>query len=479
LIYKRQTVENYYRNAQKNVRDYQLTKSNVEHWEKDGVLYENKLEKEKRMEEEARVRNKLEKRKHILREVLAEDERRHQHELKINTITNGMRMKAIEKEALRLEEINQKEKREYIKKAEQKRLLAQSDELRQEKSRLLMKFCDLERRQMTQDKQMQRENDEREKQSLARSWLENAGEKNRIAEEKEKVRLQQEKKLYNYIENQIQTRQQTQNERNQELEAEKMQIRKQLEQMALDYDEKCAEMAKLKQQKRLESLQDLRESERIKREKEEQLAQDDLEWVASVVAKEKQKACDTHAAKEVFRQDQLSYISYNRKLREAENEKNKMIEKYMNEEQEKEWLKREHKWNQERDAKLRLMKEVEIDRQKQLKEKHIRYGLEKSRKDEYHNYLMKNLNAMNKKEQEKQEGERRDQDQRRQEIQMTLKQREQRKLQQKENEIEEFKNNRGRYEEIVDQEIERMRKEAAENPEEFFNNRKTQSKWFS
>eukprot|EP00493_Phyllostaurus_siculus_P021534 UN21861 len=135
LIYKRRSVENYYAQNERNVRDYNNVKANVDHWSREDKRYARHLvtQADKLKLQEQQEAEQLEQKK--LREINENEERLNAQKVVEPKQTVTERLKLLEQEALKLEEENQAKRREFVKKAQQKRMLESSDALRQERSR--------------------------------------------------------------------------------------------------------------------------------------------------------------------------------------------------------------------------------------------------------------------------------------------------------------------------------------------------------
>jgi len=477
LIYKRRTVENYYAQNESNVRDYINVKSNVDHWSREEKRYASHLvtHAEKLKLEELQRAEEIEKQR--LKEIKAEKQRLENEKQEDPVQTVAERLELLEQEALRLEEENQSKRREFVKKANQKRMLESSDELRQERSRLLLQYCDAERRKMTEQKHLERVQEEREKKQFAETWLKEAQEKEeREAREQEEQRKNNEQ-FYKDID--------AQNLKNlrekQEREAQhKREIQELYVKLKAEYDaeeRKRAEEARLKAKRREETLRELRDAEKRRDRRRLRELQADKEWVQKVIESEKQKDSNTHGLQQKFREDQERYMEYNRQLKNMAEENDRLISEHAMHEQEKMWLKREATWNKEQQARERLARRVQLERIEQRKEKLHRQELSRRRDENHYKNMMENMKRQEAEEQKKYATKMQQKSELREDTIAAMKEREERVLNEKLTEKQSIAEETNDWERLVEKQKQLMRQMAAENPEEFFRHSKITSTW--
>jgi len=403
LIYKRRSVENYYAQNERNVRDYNNVKANVDHWSREDKRYARHLvtQADKLKLQEQQEAEQLEQKK--LREIKESEERLNAQKVVEPKQTVTERLKLLEQEALKLEEENQAKRREFVKKAQQKRMLESSDELRQERSRLLLQYCDSERRKMTEQKRLEKIQEEREKEQFAEVWLKEAQEK----EEREAREQEKRKKLRQQFFQDIDAQNMKRLREKQEREAQhKREIQELYIKLKAEYEEeekKRAEMARAKAKRRQETIADLREAERRRDQRRLDALKADKEWVDQVIKNEQEKESNTAEIQRKFREDQERYMEYNRQLKQMAEENDRLISEHAMHEQEKMWLKREATWNKEQQARERLARQVQLERIEQRKEKLHRQAMERKRDVSDYNTMMLRLAKQDEEEQKKEQ----------------------------------------------------------------------------
>lgn len=479
LIYKRRTVENYYAQNEKNVRDYNNVKANVNHWSREEKRYARHLvtEAEKKKLEEQQKAQELEQKR--IREEKAAEEKLKNQKVAEPKQTVAQRLALLEKEALKLEEENQAKRREFVKKAEQKRLIQSSDELRAERSRLLVQYCDAERRKMTEQKRLEKIQEERQKQQFAAVWLKEAKEKEEREAREQEERRKRNQQFYQDIDAQNIKKL---NEKREREEQHKREIQELYVKLKAEYEEeekKRAEQARLKKKRREETLEELREAERRRDQRRLRELQADKEWVEKVVQKEQNKESNTAELKRKFREDQERYMEYNRQLKEMAEENDKLINEHAMREQEKMWLKREAAWNKEQEARERLARQVQLERIEQRQEKLRRDAVERQRDEVHYKKMMNRVTQQEQAEQKKHDELMKRRTQLREETYAAMMEREERILKEKLAEKQSIEQETGDWERLVEEQKQLMRKMAAENPEEFFRHQKITANWYT
>lgn len=477
LIYKRQKHEEYYRRANANVRDYNIIKSNVDHWSREDKRYARLVQIQAAEAEEKR-KQEVENQRLVLEEKRVHEQQRIT-ETKPTKLTTADRLKLLEAEALKLENQNQKRRQQFVNKAKQKRLLESSDELRQERSRLLLQYCDMERRKMTEQKRQEAMLQEKGKKNFADAWIQEAKRK-----EERELREREEKRkrdlaFYDDINQQNEKRAQDKALREEQHKREIQELYQKLKAQYEEDEAKRKQAAQEKARRLKESLADFEGAERRKQDRRRRELQEDKEWVKKVVESEKKEQSNAAELKMKFKEDQERYMEYNRKLKKMAEENDKLISEHADREQQKMWLKRESIWKKEQAARERLARQVQLERIEQRRQKIHRSNLERKRDASYHSSLMNRLRQQEEEDKLKEKERLRRKNELLQETIAAVHSREELLKNEAQADKENIANDHEEWNRLIEEQKQLMRKMAAENPEEFFRHQKIKANWYT
>lgn len=131
-------------------------------------------------------------------------------------------------------------------------------------------------------------------------------------------------------------------------------------------------------------------------------AAEDLRLLHAVLAKEAAKEKEEADLKAARKKEMVDYQDILKEMMIKETQDDSYLENMLREEADKEWEKREAKWNAESEARAQLMREVDQSRQEQMAHKARRRAQEKIENEEFTRGMFARNDAAIRKEEDKQ-----------------------------------------------------------------------------
>lgn len=369
LIYKRQHHEQTASIAKSNVKDYLQLKQNVDHWKKDSQKFEHNKRMKSHLEKEEKKKKDLESRKKKLKQVLVNDRQQYRAIMKGNVITMEDRIRAIEKESLALEQNNINGKQKYVKRVLQEKLQQEDDDLRQERSRLFLQYCDSKKQDMTKQNKIEQALKQREHQLSVNQWINDANNKNDSESANVEKRKLESQNHFEGINKQIEYKE---NQKKLELEEKirEMEIMKENNRKYLEEKENT----KIRRQNHDFSIPEAKPvEERKQRRRRRPTSTTEAPHIPPIPI---EPANNNQKRRDAFERDQKKYIEYNKKLTNLIKGKQIMLEEKQRVDSELQWQRRNETWTKEADAKEMLLQQVELDRLFQRQQKSIQRNQE-------------------------------------------------------------------------------------------------------
>jgi len=318
----------------------------------------------------------LEDRRERLRELLLAEEQQYIDEMEAKEETVIERQAKMRERAKFLKEKREQERLALVQEKLEQRWREECEELRSKISKRNLDEIFTERQQQLKFKDDKKYQDAEVEQFYADLW-----EKDRVAKiQKEEIQAQEQMERNKEMLEVLQL-QNAANEKKREEE-------KQLKQMEAEWlkeeatlraeEEEMIKQEKLKKQVTQRRSRDVSiklKKKREAKEKQEELALD-MKIMEKLLEDTKNEAIEDKERKIRQREENLRFMKYVESNRKEEEEREKMLEKFVNEEVEKQWEKRMNQYRQERSARKRLLDNVMMTREQQINERRIQEELE-------------------------------------------------------------------------------------------------------
>ena len=312
---------------------------------------------------------KLNERRSKLATLITSENRKYEHEIENMGETTEERRKRLEAKALALREERERLRSDYVDEQMVRRFREGCDDLRNLESH------ELQRQVVeTREQQMQRKLDEAEKQTI--KDLEFAAEWEALRQQKilrDEQDLERNKKLQDETIFCLNVQKDAIADRRAEEQRERERMAQEMKEAWIK-EQKLAEEEEANRIRRQEQARDelnAFNSFKIKMDGDKRKAEkdEDMRLIGEIIAREKEQIAKEQAKKDRNRKEALAFREELEALMIKEAEDEGEIDRFIEEDVQKEWQKRADQWQREKDAREALMAEVLEERQLQMEEK--------------------------------------------------------------------------------------------------------------
>eukprot|EP00818_Percolomonas_sp_WS_P002080 CAMPEP_0117451162 /NCGR_PEP_ID=MMETSP0759-20121206/8861_1 /TAXON_ID=63605 /ORGANISM="Percolomonas cosmopolitus, Strain WS" /LENGTH=485 /DNA_ID=CAMNT_0005243745 /DNA_START=145 /DNA_END=1602 /DNA_ORIENTATION=- len=331
-------------------------------------------ERYKELRQKAKL--ELEQRRDRLAEKLAFEDEMYKEELDNRQETTEQRRSRLEARARQLKEARENRNKEFAQEQLYRKFLAESDELRDAKSRAMVLQYAKAREQQKDEKEDRKRFEEEEKRVYDELWEQDRLEKEKRKMREDRIQLEKNRQLREHLTEQVDIIEQKKLEMK-ALEEEEARLMKEKWEIE-DQEEQRAILRKKKEDEKLqEEVDRFNKRKQLIRQKEvEEERQLDLRMIQHVLEKEAQETAREREYKSELRRQAREYQALLLAQMQKEKEDESELERLRDEDAEKQYAKRQAQWDAEQRARDKLMQEVIEDRKRQNA-----YKLKKAQED--------------------------------------------------------------------------------------------------